>query len=102
MISSLRELVEKERVSRQQILDAKEDANKITKEAMEKAERAASEAEDSIGKTWKAKSQKTLEERRKLVQERFDVEIKRLGELARKNHKKAVDFVLKRAVEVKA
>ena len=100
MIPSLRELIEEEKLAERQVLDAREEAKKILAKAREKAELVVSEAKDATEKAWKAKIPGASKERSKIVKERFDKEAARLENLAKKNHKKGVDFVLKSVLEV--
>lgn len=95
MIPSLRELIEDEKTAKEQILDAREEAKKILSKAKEKVELMVSDTKGVTEKAWKAKIPGALKERSKLVKERYDKEATQLEDLARKNHKKAVDFVLK-------
>jgi vacuolar-type H+-ATPase subunit H len=102
LIPSLRELIEEEKIAKQQIQDAREEAKLILSKATEKAELLINEAKDATEKAWKAKIPGALKERSKLIKERYDKEAARLEDLAKKNHKSAVDFVLKRVLEVSA
>lgn len=95
-------MIEEEKIANQQILDAREEAKKILAKAKEKAELVVSEAKDATEKSWKAKIPGALKEKSKIVKERFDKEAARLEDLAKKNHKKTVDFVLKSVQEVHA
>jgi len=99
LIPSLRELIEEEKIAKQQILDDREEAKNILSKAKEKAELMVSEAKDATEKAWKAKIPGALKERSKLVKERYDKEAARLEDLAKKNHKKAVDFIIKSTLE---
>jgi vacuolar-type H+-ATPase subunit H len=102
LIPSLRELIEEEKIAKQHIQDAREEAKKILSRAMEKAELMISEAKDSTEKAWEAKIPGALKERSKLIKERYDKEAARLEDLANKNHERVVDFLLKRVLEVRA
>jgi vacuolar-type H+-ATPase subunit H len=99
LIPSVRELIEEEKIAKQQIQDARDEAKKILSKAMEKAELMISEAKDATEKAWKAKIPGALKERSELIKEKYDKEAARLEDLANKNHKRAVDFLLKIVLE---
>lgn len=101
MIPSLNKLIDAEKVAERQILEAKEEAKQIVLKAKKEAEQVTSEAEAEIRTVWKAKIPAAVEERKKFVRQKFEEEAARIQNLAKKNHKKVTDFVLKKALEVK-
>jgi vacuolar-type H+-ATPase subunit H len=100
LIPSLSELVQKEKAAQQEVTQAREEATKVLSKAKEDAESMVSDAEAKTRKTWEAKLPGAIEEKRKAVLMRLETEKKRLQDLAKKNHEAAVNFVLKRTLEV--